>query len=340
MKRLISAIFTIFMLLSLLSTTALGATTISQVAVQFAPHVGEAMPTTSAITTSQDAAISCSLLCKFTGDDAIAAVKNAGNISGILELTNTYPFEEESSYQDQSYLFVFSLMVEETAAATLSNSLTITFGDLGKGTVFEKEEGDETIYFYLEFTPLSATTGDGGTGDTGGGNDTPAGGGASSGGNDNTLNGAAQSQNFDVKANYQEAEEPETVYSVDIVWGSMLFTYYEEERGDWNPDLHKYENDTSAYWTCAQGANAITVTNHSNTDISATFTYSAAQNYSGITGDFTKDGNQISGAQSIRTAEGTTPDAAPSLTVLLSLNGSLNETVETVTCGTVTVSVD
>lgn len=83
-----------------------------------------------------------------------------------------------------------------------------------------------------------------------------------------TPNGDASG---DVKANYV-ADQTKTVYSVDIAWGSMEFTYDAGSKGTWVAGEHKYQEGTAveAGWKFNEGANVITVTNHSNIGIQAT----------------------------------------------------------------------
>lgn len=75
----------------------------------------------------------------------------------------------------------------------------------------------------------------------------------------------------DVKANYV-ADHTQTVYSVDISWGSMEFTYDAGSKGTWVAGEHKYQDGTAvaAGWKFNEGANVITITNHSNTAVKAT----------------------------------------------------------------------
>ena len=44
----------------------------------------------------------------------------------------------------------------------------------------------------------------------------------------------------DVTANYQAGEASQKVYLVDIVWGSLEFTYTDASEGTWDPETHTY----------------------------------------------------------------------------------------------------
>ena len=89
-------------------------------------------------------------------------------------------------------------------------------------------------------------------------------------------------ESFDVNAKYVLGGKESTVYSVDVTWGSMDFTYTSAFKGNWNPTTHQYDGATDAKWTCKENANVITVTNHSNAGVSLSFKYKSAENYSSI----------------------------------------------------------
>lgn len=92
--------------------------------------------------------------------------------------------------------------------------------------------------------------------------------------------------NHNVTATYQAGATSGTVYGVDISWGDMVFTYTDASKGTWNADNHVYDNPVAAKWTCAEGANIITVTNHSNAPISVAPSYTAETAYSSATMSF------------------------------------------------------
>ena len=138
----------------------------------------------------------------------------------------------------------------------------------------------------------------------------------------------------DVKATYATDEPAETVYSVDIKWGSMEYTYTIASEGIWNPGTHQYTGKSEGQWTCDNGADQVTVTNHSNAAVDAEFKYEAEGEYNGITGSFNND------TVNLATAEGTTKDKAPNETVQLTLNGDLDKNVpDSTKIGTATVTL-
>ena len=75
--------------------------------------------------------------------------------------------------------------------------------------------------------------------------------------------GEASTQN--VTGHYVSGGESSVVYSVDISWDPLDFTYTDAFKGNWNPTTHEYEGGTEASWT--PGNATITVTNHSNAAI-------------------------------------------------------------------------
>ena len=75
---------------------------------------------------------------------------------------------------------------------------------------------------------------------------------------------AVGEQDIDVQAKYQDSTVTGDVYSVDISWGTMQFTYAESGSLTWNPNDHSYDGTTTTGWT-AKGY-TVTVTNHSNVD--------------------------------------------------------------------------
>lgn len=145
---------------------------------------------------------------------------------------------------------------------------------------------------------------------------------------------AAEDSSADIKATYQAGKEnTDTVYSVDVKWGSLEYTYSSGVTKSWDPTTLKYkETSGTSSWTCQDGADQITVTNNSNADITASLAY--AETGSNITGTFT---NSKIG---LKSAEGTNVGESPSETTTLSLKGALsNTTAEKQEIGNVTVTI-
>lgn len=146
----------------------------------------------------------------------------------------------------------------------------------------------------------------------------------------NTQNGTATKA---VTASYSAgAGGSGTVYSVDITWGSMAFTYSAGSGSTWNPATHTYSSGGTGGWS--HSGNTITVTNHSNAQVTAALAYASEQGYGGISGSFDNDN------MTIETAVGTEVSKAPTKTAALTLSGTLDSSVENSTkIGTVTVTI-
>lgn len=131
---------------------------------------------------------------------------------------------------------------------------------------------------------------------------------------------AIDGSSAEIKATYQAGKEnTATVYSVDVKWGSLEYTYSSGVKKSWDPTTLKYkETFGTSSWTCQEGANQITVTNNSNAEITASLAYD--ETGSDITGTFT---NSKIG---LKSAEGTNVGEGPSGTTALSLNGALSDT--------------
>lgn len=148
------------------------------------------------------------------------------------------------------------------------------------------------------------------------------------------IDEAEGSASTDVKGTYVTGGTANTVYSVNVIWGSMDFTYNDAAPGDWNPETHKYDNAGTASWTCDTDANKIAVTNHSNTAVTATLSYTPGASYTGIGGNFSKS------TIALPTAVGVLPANAPSDSSLLTLSGALSSSVtSSTTIGTITVTI-
>lgn len=86
----------------------------------------------------------------------------------------------------------------------------------------------------------------------------------------------------DVTATY--VDDTAIIYGVEITWGSMKFTYTSSQDG-WNTESHRYGSSTGA-WTYEQGANVVTVTNHSNAGIDVTPSWTADSGYADVSMTF------------------------------------------------------
>lgn len=151
------------------------------------------------------------------------------------------------------------------------------------------------------------------------------------------ITGLGGTASCDVKATYTtdtSGGAGGTVYSVDITWGDMEFIYT-AAAGVWDPATHTITGADGGTWSATNtGGNQIKVTNHSNTGVTATFSYAAASGYEGISGSFDKTSLDLA------TAVGTEVSNAPNDSAALSLSGALDSnTTAGTTIGTITVTL-
>ena len=144
------------------------------------------------------------------------------------------------------------------------------------------------------------------------------------------TNDGTSGTDITVNGTYQAGAPADDVISVDLVWDDMTFTYTAPSKGDWNVTEHKYENATAGGWAATSGTNPkITVTNHSNVEVIASFAFAA--DVSGLDGRF---GNK---ELFLKTAENTTVENAPNAKTTFSLSGEgINEDKA---LGTITVTI-
>lgn len=139
------------------------------------------------------------------------------------------------------------------------------------------------------------------------------------------------SYSADVKGTYQPGGSGAVVYSVDIAWTDMNFTYTGAGEGTWNPETHQYEGGTEASWTDSNAS--VTVINHSNAAVTVTASFEALPGYETTSMTFGNNGATVA------TAEGTEFAKAPSATITITPTGSLAQTANGGKIGTITVSI-
>lgn len=139
------------------------------------------------------------------------------------------------------------------------------------------------------------------------------------------------SENISVKASYVTLDTVPEMYAVDIDFGSMEFTY-EINLGAWNPEIHDFD-DAGAAWICAEDANRISITNHSNIAIEATLSYNQGSGYESIGGSFDKSTLELDSAVD------TLYEEAPADKAYLTLSGEYGGDETFVKVGTVTVTI-
>lgn len=153
-----------------------------------------------------------------------------------------------------------------------------------------------------------------------------------------TLNSNGQNSQAPVTGRYVGSNVKRNVYSVEIVWGDLNFTYNAGTTiQTWDPATHSYVTTTTGTpgWSCENGANLITVTNHSDVPVQAELVYTPAASYTAIAGTFDKATLSLAAA-----AEGSAQNQAPYAVATLTLSGALPSSVTASTqLGTVTLTI-
>lgn len=135
-----------------------------------------------------------------------------------------------------------------------------------------------------------------------------------------------------------------TVYSVDVTWGSMEFTYnVAASDATWNPETHVYDASSTgtSLWTCVTDADKVTVTNHSNAAVNVAFaTAKTDANTYTVTASVKNDGKtaDLATAQ-LATAEGTAVTDAPAVSGRVVLDGVIPSTLAKTQLFTLTVTL-
>ena len=135
----------------------------------------------------------------------------------------------------------------------------------------------------------------------------------------------------DVNGTYQAGGSGAVVYSVDIAWTNMNFTYTGAGEGTWDPETHQYSGSSEGAWTASD--ESITVTNHSNAAVKATAKFEADSGYESTTMTFGNNGATVA------TAVGTEVASAPSATITVAPGGTLAESANGGKIGTITVNI-
>lgn len=147
-----------------------------------------------------------------------------------------------------------------------------------------------------------------------------------------TSNKPGESQSIDVTAKYNTSTSTEPVYSVDITWESMTFTFNESGAKIWNSDTHTYTTSTSSGWDKTTAD--VTVINHSNAAVNVSVEYTPVDG-TGISGAITN------GSATLAAGVEGKPDEADKLIATLGISGTPNSTITAagVKIGSVTVKI-
>lgn len=146
----------------------------------------------------------------------------------------------------------------------------------------------------------------------------------------------SNTSNQQVKGTYRD-DTNATVYSVDNEWSDFNFEYNKGSKGTWNPATHTYSEAKPAGWGDQTGT--ITMTNHSNADVGYTLTCSVDSNYSNFYLGTDKSSALGSVTGTLKTAEKTTVDNAPSKQLTIYPLGSLPAGTNNADVATLTITI-
>lgn len=128
-----------------------------------------------------------------------------------------------------------------------------------------------------------------------------------------------------VNGTFIAADDPSVVVSADVTWDELSFTYQDGAK-HWDAEKHMDVADEGAWETTKKN---ITVTNHSNTSIKASFEFAA--DVDGLNGSFDKTEFDLA------SAENTTTENAPTDTTAFGISGGAITKDQKI--GTITVKI-
>lgn len=146
--------------------------------------------------------------------------------------------------------------------------------------------------------------------------------------------GPGEGETLDVKAKYDSSTSTPPIYSVDIVWDSLTFTYTEKNTKTWQPKDHSYATSTEGGWDKTTAT--VTVTNHSNAAVTVAMAYTAATTNSGVTATLT------GGSKTLAAGQENMASSADSVTGTLTISGKPNSSVTAsgITVGSITITIN
>ena len=146
----------------------------------------------------------------------------------------------------------------------------------------------------------------------------------------------SNTSNQQVKGTYRD-DTNATVYSVDIEWSNFNFEYNKGSKGTWNPATHKYSEPKPAGWGDQTGT--IKMTNHSNANVGYTLSCEVDSKYSDFYLGTSKDSMLGSTTGTLKTAENTAVDNAPSTQLTIYPGGSLPAGTNDADVATLTITI-
>ena len=153
----------------------------------------------------------------------------------------------------------------------------------------------------------------------------------------NSIGAGNNTSNQQVKGTYRDDNTNATVYSVDIEWSNFNFEYSKGSKGAWDPATHTYSEPKPAGWGDQTGT--IKMTNHSNADVGYTLSCEVDSKYSDFYLGTSKDSMLGSTTGTLKTAENTAVDNAPSKQLTIYPGGSLPAGTNDANVATLTITI-
>lgn len=148
------------------------------------------------------------------------------------------------------------------------------------------------------------------------------------------TNGGTTSVTVNGIVQYTGSSETQTI-SVDLKWSDMVFYYTEGHSYGWDPETHQYAITEEGSWGSEKGI--ITVTNHSNTDVTATLSFEA--HVPTVTGAFTEtSGTKNDNVLELASAVEVAVEDAATASAEFGLSGSISESADDL--GAITVRIE
>lgn len=149
------------------------------------------------------------------------------------------------------------------------------------------------------------------------------------------------SYTINVTGNYTPAAAGSTV-SIDVAWDAMSFDYNEASTGTWLPGEHRYDTAGVATAGWSTDKKKITVTNHSDTEVTATLGFTNTSGVELVGTFYSYDGQSTYQSLSdssfdLESAVGTEVSAAPKAETWFGISGAA--ITETKALGTISVTI-
>lgn len=134
---------------------------------------------------------------------------------------------------------------------------------------------------------------------------------------------------------YSDGTKYDVVYSVDISWGNMEFTYSNTPKKTWNPATHTYDAvEGNDGWSCAPATettlagNQIKITNHSNANVTCNAEFTPVEKIKSVDNfgwSFSEANFTLHSAEGVQISDSELISKELTKTISLILSGSLPE---------------